>query len=450
MNEIKSFILFQDRVYVPDHDNLDKMLEELNINPKETENICIRGIARPRYSDSDLNWNRPFQYWDCLLMPPYPSWYNEEKDEERAKEAVKTWADMHSLKNGGHTIRHGIYCAYDNAHVKVHNNATVYAFGTSVIEAYDKANIIAGGRATVKAYGKANIRAGGFTKIEAYQNAKVYALGTSSVKAYDHSIVESNSDYLVHGFNYASINLERNASGAIVHDHASIETRRTNANRRYYIATHDEAVAYLWGTPSLQAHDHSIIHLYEIRDKGIVELCDNSQCKSHQSYFYLSKHYFTTYFHETDKIPERAKEEKIESTGRIIARDHSKAEIGSSFLVTTFNHAEAQVTDFARVTAYNDSVIIAPESSLQRATIIAYENARVEAHGSAMVVNMGHSHTEAYGQVEAQSNEHSFISRRDANVHTITHYQSSDNMIRLKYEEFPEYIQDHIYFVTKD
>lgn len=94
MCRFKSGIILKDRVFIPEYDSHQKMLDELGIedNRQNAEKLFIRAELVPRDGNvlSDIN-NWVFIVDQDIL----PDWYVKDYDKQRMVEAVKEWAKNH-------------------------------------------------------------------------------------------------------------------------------------------------------------------------------------------------------------------------------------------------------------------------------------------------------------------------------------------------------------------
>ena len=192
MCKFKSMILLKDRVFVPDYDSHQEMLEELKIedNRKNAERLFVRVELSPEDGDvfSDISTWKYKADQDIL-----PEWYVEDVDKKRAVEAVTVWAKEHifigrdnlTLKEGG------TYYIKDCKNVKAWGSATVEAWGSATVKAWDSATVKACDSATVKACDSATVKAWGSATVEAWGSAPVEAWGSATVKACDSATVKA-------------------------------------------------------------------------------------------------------------------------------------------------------------------------------------------------------------------------------------------------------------------
>lgn len=94
MCRLKSGILLEDRVYIGEGDSYTDMLEELGI--EDTEKNAKRRFIRAELYPKDGDVFSPVDGWVWNVDQDItPDWYVPEYDEQRFREAVKTWAKDH-------------------------------------------------------------------------------------------------------------------------------------------------------------------------------------------------------------------------------------------------------------------------------------------------------------------------------------------------------------------
>ena len=150
MCRFKSMIFLKDRVFIPDYDSHQDMLEELKIedNQKNAERVFVRVELSPEDGDvfSDIStWK--FKADQDIL----PKWYVEEVDKKRAVEAVTEWAKEHIfIEQDNLTLKEGgTYYIKDCKNVEAWGSATVKACGSATVRAWDSATVEACDSATV-------------------------------------------------------------------------------------------------------------------------------------------------------------------------------------------------------------------------------------------------------------------------------------------------------------
>ena len=147
MCKLKSCIVLKDRVYCPDHDSHDRMLDELGI--KDTQRNAETRFVRVELSPVDGDIFSPVDEWELDVDQDFiPDWFAKELDKPRVVDAVKKWAESHIFvgKNNFKLTAGGTYylknckevTAWENSQVTAWGNSQVNAWGNSVgvIESY--------------------------------------------------------------------------------------------------------------------------------------------------------------------------------------------------------------------------------------------------------------------------------------------------------------------------
>ena len=177
MCQLKSCLVLKDRVFCPDYNSHQSMLEELGIedNYLHADKTFVRVEFTPPNNKSLIE---PLDRWTLKVdQDVIPEWWDEKADRQRVEEAVETWRKGHVFTGGKHIVTTGTVYAYGDAEVQVYNDAMVEAYGSAKVEAFDSVTVEAYSNVTVKAYSNA--------KVEAYRNAKVEAFDRAVVKAYN-------------------------------------------------------------------------------------------------------------------------------------------------------------------------------------------------------------------------------------------------------------------------
>ena len=158
MCKLKSFLVLKDRVYCPDYDSHQYMLEKLNIkdNYLGASKTFVRVELTP--PDGVQSLMEPLDRWTLKVdQDVTPAWWDEKADRQRVEEAVEAWRGEHVFAEGEHSISAGIVYALSSAKVTACGSATVKAYNSATVEAYNSATVKAYNSATVKAYGNATV-----------------------------------------------------------------------------------------------------------------------------------------------------------------------------------------------------------------------------------------------------------------------------------------------------
>lgn len=185
MCQLKSCLVLKDRVFCPDYNSHQSMLEELGIedNYLHADKTFVRVEFTPPNNKSLIE---PLDRWTLKVdQDVIPEWWDEKADRQRVEEAVETWRKGHVFTGGKHIVTTGTVYAYGDAEVQVYNDAMVKAHNSAKVEAYGSAKVEAFDSVTVEAYSNVTVKAYSNAKVEAYRNAKVEAFDRAVVKAYN-------------------------------------------------------------------------------------------------------------------------------------------------------------------------------------------------------------------------------------------------------------------------
>ena len=222
MCQLKSCLVLKDRVFCPDYDSHQSMLEELGIEDDylHASKTFVRVELTP--PDGVKSLMEPLDKWTLKEdQDVTPEWWDAEADRQRVEEAVEVWRKGHVFTEGKHIVKTEKVYAYGDAEIQVYNDATVTAFDRAVVKAYSNAKVYAFGKttvetasnapveayddATVEAYGIAKVRASGRAVVKAYGNATVKACGSAMVEAYNSVTVKAHDNAKVYAFDRAVV-----------------------------------------------------------------------------------------------------------------------------------------------------------------------------------------------------------------------------------------------------
>lgn len=214
MCQLKSCLVLKDRVFCPDYNSHQQMLEELGIEDDYLH--ASKTFVRVEFTppDNTKSLMEPLDRWTLKVdQDVTPKWWDEKADRQRVEEAVEIWRKGHVFTEGKHSVKAGkvyaygnaIVTAYDNATVTACSNAKVYAFGKTTVETVSNVPVEAYGDATVKAYGIAKVQASDRTVVKAYSNATVEACDSATVEAYNSVTVKAHDNAKVYAFDRAIV-----------------------------------------------------------------------------------------------------------------------------------------------------------------------------------------------------------------------------------------------------
>ena len=133
MCQFKSALVLKDKIFLPDYDIHDKMLQELGIEDNFTNasKVFVRVELSPANGDifSDVGGWKLTVDQDIL-----PDWWNENEYLFKLKALVSTWMQKHTISVGNREVTGGVWFAT--------GSATVRATGSATVRAYDSATVI--------------------------------------------------------------------------------------------------------------------------------------------------------------------------------------------------------------------------------------------------------------------------------------------------------------------
>lgn len=190
MCQLKSCLVLKDRVYCPDYDSHQDMLDKLGIKDDYlgASKTFVRVELLPPNGVRSLM--EPLDRWTLKVdQDVTPEWWDAEADRQRVEEAVEAWRGEHVFTEGEHSVNAGeVYAlgsatmeAYGSARVEAYGSATVKVCGSSTVGAWDSARVTAWGNAIVKAHDSATVTAYGSATVEAWNSATVEAWDSAIV-----------------------------------------------------------------------------------------------------------------------------------------------------------------------------------------------------------------------------------------------------------------------------
>ena len=214
MCQLKSCLVLKDRVFCPDYNSHQQMLEELGIKDDYlgASKTFVRVELLP--PDGVKSLMEPLDRWTLKVdQDVTPEWWDAEADRQRVEEAVEIWRKGHVFTEGKHIVTAGTVYAYGDAEVQVYNDATVTAYDSTTVKAYSNAKVYAFGKTTVEtvsnapveAYDDTTVKAYGRAKVIAYDSARVEACGSVTVDAYDNATVEAYDSVTVEAYGNAKV-----------------------------------------------------------------------------------------------------------------------------------------------------------------------------------------------------------------------------------------------------
>ena len=139
MCQFKSALVLKDRIFLPDYDSHDKMLQELGIEDNFTN--ASKVFVRVELSPADGDIFSDVDGWELKVdQDILPDWWNEAERLPQLKELVETWMQKHTIYAG--EVADGVWLATGSATVTAYGRATVTAYGSATVTAYDSATVI--------------------------------------------------------------------------------------------------------------------------------------------------------------------------------------------------------------------------------------------------------------------------------------------------------------------
>lgn len=212
MCQLKSCLVLKDRVFCPDYNSHQSMLEELGIEDDYLH--ASKTFVRVEFTplDNTKSLMEPLDKWTLNVdQDVTPEWWDEKADRQRVEEAVETWRKGHVFTEGKHSVKAGKVYAYGNAIVTAYNDATVIAYDSTTVKAYSNAKVYAFGKTTIETVSNVPVEAYGDATVKAYGQARVEAFDRAIVKAYSNAKVEANDSATVKAFNSATVKAHGNA-----------------------------------------------------------------------------------------------------------------------------------------------------------------------------------------------------------------------------------------------
>ena len=214
MCQFKSALVLKDRIFLPDYDSHDKMLQELGIEDNFTN--ASKVFVRVELSPADGDIFSDVDGWELKVdQDILPDWWNEAERLPQLKELVETWMQKHTIYAG--EVADGVWLATGSATVTAYGRATVTAYGSATVKAYGSATVTAYESATVTACGRATVTAYDSATVKAYESATVTAYGSATVKAYDSATVTAYGSATVTAYDSATVIIpKRFVTGGVI------------------------------------------------------------------------------------------------------------------------------------------------------------------------------------------------------------------------------------------
>lgn len=268
MCQLKSCLVLKDRVYCPNHDNHDQMLNELHI--ADTIYNAESSFVRVELSPPNMNLLIPFNEWrlnvdqDFLL-----DWWDKDYYEPLVREEVKKWVDEHFIYSGERKILEGTYYAFNDAKIVARNRSIIHAFNNAKIFSYDESSIAAHHNVIVKAKMRSLVRANDNCKVIACDDTSVDLYDNVQAEIYDRAQARAYNNSKVKAYDRSTVSCQNNVK--IVCNHIS----RCFVYDADEVVCNDNSVIYLQNHASVTANNNSVIFKTKCNDSKII-LNDNA------------------------------------------------------------------------------------------------------------------------------------------------------------------------------
>ena len=204
MSQFKSALVLKDKIFLPDYDSHDKMLQELGIENSVAN--ASKAFVRVELSPTDGNIFSAVDGWRLKVgQNVLPEWWNEAERLPQLKKLVGAWMREHVFYAGEHEVADGMWFATGSATVKAIGSATVHVHDSATVDAYDNVAVYARDRAIVTVHNSAMVVAIGNVIIRAYGSATVTAIDSVIVSAYDSATVKAVDSAIVRVYNNAVV-----------------------------------------------------------------------------------------------------------------------------------------------------------------------------------------------------------------------------------------------------
>ena len=262
MCQFKSALVLKDRIFLPDYDSHDKMLQELGIEDNFTN--ASKVFVRVELSPTDGNIFSAVDGWKLNIdQDILPEWWDEAECLPQLKELVETWMRKHTIYAGEHEVADGVWLAT--------GSATVTATGRATVRATDSATVTATGGATVTATGSATVTAYDSATVTAYGSATVRAYGSATVRATDSATVTATGSAMVRAYGSAMVRAYGSAT--------------VTATGRATVSAIDSTIVTATGHATVRAYDSAtVIVPKRFATDGVIELNDDSVCINHKTH----------------------------------------------------------------------------------------------------------------------------------------------------------------------
>ena len=186
-----SFVLTKDKVFFSlKSESHQDIIEENNLH---ADGVRGANILACEISPLNGDLSSDPETWEFHVDEhyPVPEWFDAERDETRARSALKNWYAQKVITSGSREVRDQQIWVFGNSRVVAYGNSSVVAYDSSSVVAYDSSSVEAHDSSSVVAYGNSRVVARGSSSVEAHNSSSVKACGSSSVVACGSSSVKA-------------------------------------------------------------------------------------------------------------------------------------------------------------------------------------------------------------------------------------------------------------------
>ena len=268
MCQLKSCLVLKDRIYCPDYDSHDRMLNELHIADtiQNAESLFVRVELTP----PNEKLNTPFNKWRLNIDQDFlPDWWDKDYYEPLVRAEVKKWVDEHFIYSGTRKVSQGTYYALNDAEIIAENDSVVNAFNHATVCSHDSSSVFAHHNVTINARMQSTVYATDNCKVVAYNNAFVNIYDNVQAEIYDRAQARIRDNSEAKAYDASTI-LCFNNTKVICNDMS-----RCFAYEADEVVANDNSVIYLRNHASIIANNNSVIFKTKENESEIT-LNDNA------------------------------------------------------------------------------------------------------------------------------------------------------------------------------
>ena len=215
MCKLKSCIVLKDRIFCPDYDSHNEMLEELGL--KDTRKNAERLFVRVELSPKNEDVFSPVDTWKMKVdQDILPEWWVPEAEEPRVREAVNGWAKKHIFSDVKNLKLNGGIYYLKNSTAELWDNSTATLWENSTAELRDNST------ATLWENSTAELRGNSTAELWDNSTATLWENSTAELRDNSTATLWENSTAELRGNSTATL---RGNSTAELWDNSTAELR---------------------------------------------------------------------------------------------------------------------------------------------------------------------------------------------------------------------------------